>query len=134
MYTNALYSDVMHALKVIAIAAAIGVLMTALRLLLIEPDEVAVACLKQVTQGQCLLRDWLILGFVKHWFSYFSLATAALAWLTGRREFAMLAIASGMMSVVLYDFERAAPGLLLGCLSLMHSWSRRSVLQQSATE
>jgi hypothetical protein len=105
-------------LKVLLFAAALAALMQAIRLLLVEPDEMAQTCLVDATQWPCQIRNLAIQGFARHLYGPISIATALLAWLGGIRVFAVLAMLSGMAGMVLYDFELAALGFTLGALLL----------------
>jgi hypothetical protein len=104
--------------KVLLFAAVLTALMQAIRLLLVEPDEMAQACAVNAAQGSCRVRDLAIQGFARHLYGPISIAAALLGWLGGIRLFAVLAMVAGMAGAVLYDFELAALGLLLGALLL----------------
>jgi hypothetical protein len=105
-------------LKVLLFAAALAALMQAIRLLLVEPDEMAQTCLVDATQWPCQIRNLAIQGFARHLYGPISIAAALLAWLGGIRVFAVVAMLSGMAGMVLYDFELAALGFTLGALLL----------------
>lgn len=106
-------------IKVMLFAAVLAAVMQCIRLLLVEPDEMARACLLNPQQWHCQLRTLAIQGFVRHLYGPVSLIAALLAWLGGIRLFAMLAMLAGMAGVVLYDFDLAALGLMLGALLLV---------------
>lgn len=106
-------------IRVMLFAAVLAAAMQCIRLLLIEPDEMAQVCLLNAQQWHCQLRTLAINGFVRHLYGPVSLVAALLAWLGGIRLFAMLAILAGMAGVVLYDFDLAALGLMLGALLLV---------------
>jgi hypothetical protein len=104
-------------IKVLVFAAVLAAIMQAIRLLIIEPDEMAALC--EVSKPwSCQLRDLAVQGFARHLYGPISIAAAVLAWLTGIRALAVLAMLSGMAGAVLYDFELSAAGLLLGALLL----------------
>lgn len=105
-------------LKVLLFAVALAALMQTIRLLLVEPDEVAKACLADATAWRCRLRDLVIQGFARNLYGPISVIAALLAWLGGLRSFAVLAMVAGMAGAVLYSFDLAAVGLLLGALLL----------------
>jgi hypothetical protein len=107
--------------------------MQAIRLLLIEPENMAAACEMNAAQWHCLLRDVAIQGFARHLYGPISLAAALLAWLSGFRILAMLAMAFGMAGAVLYDFELAALGLLLGALLLVQGSTRAAPVTEQHT-
>ena len=107
-------------LKVLLFAAVLTAVMQAIRLLLIEPDEMAQLCAVNAAQWQCRIRDLAIQGFARHLYGPVSVAAGLLAWLGGIRLFAMLAMLAGTAGVVLYDFELSALGLMLGALLLVH--------------
>lgn len=108
-------------LKVLLFAAALTAAMQAIRLLLIEPEDMAQACVLNAAQWQCRVRDLAIQGFARHLYGPISMAAALLGWLGGIRVFAVLAMVAGMAGAVLYDFDVAGLGLLLGTLLLVHS-------------
>lgn len=113
-----------NAIKILLFAAVLAVAMQAIRLLLVEPDEVARSCVAQAGQWFCPMRDFVVQGFVHKWYGTVSLIAAVLAWLGGWAVCAVLAMITGMAGVVLYDFDMAALGLLLGALLLMRHASR----------
>ncbi len=123
---------VYRVIQVLLLAAALAGLMQAIRLLLIEPDEMALACAAAAQQWQCQLRDLAIQGFVKHLYGPISIIAALLALLGGIWLFAVLAMLAGMAGVVLYDFDLAAVGLLLSALYLVHR--RHGVSDNSPAE
>lgn len=105
--------------KVMLFAAVLAAAMQSIRLLLVEPDEMAQACMLDAQQWHCQLRMLAINGFVRHLYGPVSLIAALLAWLGDIRVFALLAMLAGMAGVVLYDFDLAALGLMLGALLLV---------------
>jgi hypothetical protein len=105
--------------KVMLFAAVLAAAVQSIRLLLVEPDEMAQACMLDAQQWHCQLRMLAIKGFVRHLYGPVSLIAALLAWLGDIRLFAMLAMLAGMAGVVLYDFELSALGLMLGALLLV---------------
>lgn len=127
-------------LKVMLFAAALTAVMQAIRLLLVEPDEMAQACAANAQTWQCQLRMLAINGFARHIYGPVSVCAALLAWLGGIRLFAVLAMMAGMAGVVLYDFELAALGLMLGAMLLVrdasgsHTDDTPLVEHQSQTE
>jgi hypothetical protein len=116
-----------RASKIILFAAVLSATLMAVRMLLIEPDEVAAACLKNSAQWFCWLREWVIKGFVYRLYGWISVGAALLAWITGVRLVAVIAVIAGVAGVVWYDFELAAMGLLCGALLLMRGQANVAV-------
>lgn len=114
---------VYRVLKVMLFATALAAVMQAIRLLLVEPDEMAQACAASTQMWQCQLRVLAINGFARHLYGPVSMVAAILAWLGGIRLFAVLAMMAGMAGVVLYNFELSALGLMLGALLLVRDAS-----------
>ena len=113
-------------------AAVLAGAMQAVRLQLIEPDQVAQGCLRQ-TQWHCYVRDIAIQGFVRHLYGPISVIAAVLAWWVGR-WLAVPAMLAGMAGVVLYDFDWSALGLLLGALVWVHQRQAPVLPAQQQTE
>jgi len=111
-------------IKVLLLGAVLAAAMQTIRLLLIEPDEVAKACLLNAQQWHCQLRTLAVNGFVRNVYGPLSLIAALLAWVGSIRLFAVLAMAAGMAGVVLYSFELSALGLMLGALLLVRDTRR----------
>ncbi len=105
--------------RVLLFAAALAAVMQSIRLLLVEPDAVASGCVINAQQWPCQLRMLAVIGFVRNVYGPLSLIAALLAWVSGIRLFAVLAMAAGMAGVVLYSFELSALGLMLGALLLV---------------
>src|SRR5947207_6295417 len=82
-----------------------SLLLLAIRFMLVEPDEVAIACSGQAVALSCKIRNAAIYGFAHHLFGPMSLVAAALAWIGAMRLFAMVAIVVGIAGMVLYDFD-----------------------------
>jgi hypothetical protein len=91
-----------------------SLLLLAVRFMLVEPDEVAIACSGQVVALSCKIRNAAIYGFAHHLFGPISLVAAALAWIGALRLFAVVAIIAGIAGMVLYDFDVSGFGMLLG--------------------
>ena len=110
-----------RACYVLLFAAALAGIAAAIRYLLIEPDEMGARCTveRMTASGLCRLRGWAIQGFARHLYGPISLATAVLGWIGDSAYLAVLAMIVGMCGVVLYDFDIAAVGLLLGALLLV---------------
>lgn len=119
--------------KVFLISACCAAVMYAIRFLIIEPDEMAKACLRFSVGWQCKLRDVTIYGFSRQLYGPMSMIFAVLAAIGGIRLFAVAAMFFGMAGVVLYDFDVAAFGLLLGAvLYLRLSYGQGGQSQQHA--
>lgn len=116
------------------VASVLAAIMQAIRLLLIEPDAMAEVCAVNTQQWQCQLRMFAIQGFVRHWYGPASLLAVVLSWLSGVRSIAWLAVLAGMAGVVLYDFEVAAFGLMLGSLLLVREHALRSPMIHRQTQ
>jgi len=86
----------------------------AIRFLLVEPDEVAAACIAQAAPFSCKIRMAAIYGFSRHLFGPISIVAAVLAWVGAMRLFAIVAMVAGIAGIVLYDFDLAGFGMLLG--------------------
>src|SRR4051812_44289937 len=90
-------------LFVVLLATALS--LVAVRFMLVEPDEVAIACAGDTVALACKIRNAAIYGFAHHLFGPISLVAAALAWIGALRLFAMIAIVAGIAGMVLYDFD-----------------------------
>lgn len=102
--------------KVFLIGAISAAVMFAIRLLIVEPDTMAQACLGYNMSWQCKLRTLTVYGFSRHLYGPISVVAAVLGAIGGIRMFAAAAMFVGMAGVVLYDFDLAALGLLLGAV------------------
>ena len=89
-------------------------LLLAVRFMLVEPDEVAIACSGQVVTINCKIRNVAIYGFAHHIFGPLSLIAAVLGWIGALRLFALVAIIAGLGGMVLYEFDLSGFGMLLG--------------------
>jgi hypothetical protein len=114
--------------KVLVFALALAAAMQAIRLLLVEPADVASACVINAQQWHCKLRMLAINGFARHLYGPISLGAALLAWMGAIRLFAVLAMIAGMAGAVLYDFNLSALGMMLGALLLVRD-NRTSAAQ-----
>lgn len=94
-------------------------LFAAIRTYIVEPDEMAAACIANPATMICKIRNAAVYGFSHEFldmglFSLISLIAAALAWIGAMRLFAVVAVIAGCAGVGLYDLKFAAFGLLLG--------------------
>lgn len=100
-------------------------LFAAVRTYIVEPDEMAAACVAQPTTLICKIRNAAVYGFSHEFmdmglFSWISLIAAALAWVGAMRLFAVVSVIAGCAGVGLYDLKFAAFGLLLGVVLYLH--------------
>jgi len=116
--------------KVVLFAALLTGIIQAIRLLLIEPEGVAQACALDASPWHCQLRALIVAGFAHHLYGPVSLVAALLAWVSGLRVLAALAMLSGMAGMVLYTFDIAALGFVLGALQLARADDEAPVLGQ----
>ena len=92
-----------------------------LRHWVIEPASFAHLCDPQPWHGWCAARTLVIQGFVHQRVGWLALAVGLLAFATGRRRLAQLALAAGSFGLVLYSYEPSAIGALLGGLVLVRN-------------
>jgi len=105
-------------LAVVAIAVVAGLTLVA-RYTLIEPMAFVAACERQqAPQALCLLREGLVILFVKNILGMASTVFGVWSTITRTRALAVAAIALGAMSVILFRFDAAFIGIVLGLLVL----------------
>lgn len=111
-------SDVSRRLLLLVVTAglALGIALV-LRYGLIEAEGWATRC-AQEANVRCLSRHWVIALFEHNRLGYLSLAAALLALLAPLRGLAWLAWSVGLMGLVLYCPDSAAPATLLALLIL----------------
>jgi hypothetical protein len=102
-----------------AIAALAAAL--ALRHLAIEPAAIAHVCDPAPWAGACAARTLAILTFVNQELGWLALGAGVVATLARSRPLASLALACGCAGLVLYSYEPAAVGTLLGLLVLVRA-------------
>jgi hypothetical protein len=102
----------------VAIALVVVVAAYALRLLAIEPAAIAHACDPAPWAGACAPRSLLLRSFVNQEIGWVSFAAGVLATALRGRRLATFALAAGGAGLVLYSYEPAAVGALLGLLVL----------------
>ena len=130
---NALGRDAFIALASFAIALALA---AAARYQLVEPAALAHACSDEPGTATCRFRT-LIVGLFRHQAPGWLAAAAGLTgWLLTRRArwrqaraAGLLAVALGAVGLVLYSFDPAAAGLVLGAIAL----TRAAVARHGAT-
>lgn len=121
-----LYRQLIVMFSVVLVTTA---LLLTVRYVLVEPDEVAIACAGQATGFSCTIRNVAVYGFAHHLFGPVSVVAAILAWISALRLFAAIAMIAGICGMVLYDFDVAGFGMLLGAvLYIRLSLQRRAVL------
>jgi hypothetical protein len=103
-------------LKILVIGAMTSAIALGLRYGVIEPESVAATCLRADAPGWCWVRHILVVGFSRNLFALSSLVAGVLATATRARWLAVIAIVMGVMGSILYRFELAGAGLLLGAL------------------
>lgn len=124
-----------HYLSVVslfALVAAASAALIAVRLYLVEPEAVALACASANEGWRCVLREWAVFGFLRNIFGMTALIAGLLATITRWRALALLAILSGIAGSVLYTFELSGVGLLLGALVWVHRSSKNRNGEQEA--
>jgi hypothetical protein len=99
-------------------ALAVLAVTLALRHFAIEPASIAHACDPAPWAGACAARSLLILTFVNQEIGWLALGAGAAATLLRSRALASLALACGCAGLVLYSYEPAGVGALLGLLVL----------------
>ena len=97
-----------------------------LRLAVVEPAAIAHACDPAPWAGWCAARTLLVHGFATQGIGWLSLAAGVIATLrrqprVAQRAIAQLALAAGSAGLVLYSFEPAAAGALLGLTALVRA-------------
>lgn len=105
-------------MKRIWIVAAVLAAALLARYAWIEPAHIGYLCNASNGPWWCTLRRALILSFAFNGLGYASLILGVLALIVRWRSIALLALCFGVSGVVLYCYEFAAVGLLLGVLTL----------------
>lgn len=106
-------------LLVLLIVSVTSALMWAARQFLVQPESLAAACAAGQGGWQCWLREQLVLGFTRNVFGMTALIAGVLATVSRWRSLAVLAIVAGVAGAMLYRYELAGAGLLLGGLVLL---------------
>ncbi len=88
----------------------------ALRLLAIEPSHIGHACDPNPWSGWCAARTGLIMSFRFQEIGWAALAVGIIATFARRQWLGQLALALGFAGLVLYSYEPAVIGALLGTL------------------
>lgn len=98
---------------------AVGVLAAVLRYGVIEPSATVQLCESGHGPAWCVMRQWLVIGFLNNTYGIAALVAAALALLLKQPWSAWLAAAIGAFALEMYCFEAGALALLIGCLRLL---------------
>jgi hypothetical protein len=96
------------------------------RLLIVEPEAVAQACLTSGVGLRCTLRAIAVFGFLNNVFGWVAVLAGLFATVSRWRWLALAAVFAGTLGSVLYTFELSGVGLLLGGLV----WVQRSPLSE----
>jgi len=104
-------------------AGAVAVLVATLLLrhFVIEPAAIAHACDPAPWLGACALRSTVILSFVNQEVGWLALAAGLVATLVRGVWPARLAVWAGVAGLVLYSYEPAAVGALLGLMVVVRA-------------
>lgn len=100
-------------LLIVAVATSLSLIV---RLRIVEPEQVALACVGENTQWRCSIRQLAVLGFLNNVYGWVAVLTGVLATISRWRWLAVLALLAGIVGSVLYTFELSGAGLLLGAL------------------
>lgn len=98
-------------LPLLALAAAV-----LLRVFVIEPSHIGHACDPAPWSGWCAARTALIMAFRFEEIGWAALAVGVLATFQRRMWLGQLALALGLAGLILYSYEPAVVGALLGTL------------------
>ncbi|HVL54882.1 MAG TPA: hypothetical protein VM491_00120 [Burkholderiaceae bacterium] len=93
-------------------------LASAVRHWIVEPPAFAHACDPAPWAGWCAARSLVLRSFINAEIGWFALAAGVAAALTRWRGLAQVALVAGCAGLVLYSYEPAAVGGLLGVLVL----------------
>ena len=104
--------------QVVAVGAVATLCMLAVRFYIVEPESLASACAAGAADWRCSLRALVVYGFVNNVFGLASFIAGVLATIARWRWLAVIAMCAGVAGAVLYRFELAGVGLLLGALVL----------------
>jgi hypothetical protein len=102
----------------------VGVLAAVVRYGVIEPSATVQLCESGHGPAWCVVRQWLVIGFLNNVYGVAALVAAALALLSRQPWVAWLAAALGALALELYCFEAGALALLIGCLRLLRIQSQ----------
>lgn len=116
----------------LAAAALVFVLTWYVRRHYIEPEWIAFACEPDPWQGWCAVRSAVIQTFAQQGLGWASLAAAVLALVTRAALPAYVALLCGMAGLVLYCYEYAAVGALVGLLVIVRGLARQTTASASA--
>ena len=108
----------MNRLRPFALPLAALAIAFALRTFAIEPSHIGHACDPGPWSGWCAARTALILTFRSQEIGWAALAAGVAATFWRRRWLGQVALALGLTGLVLYSYEPAVIGALLGALVL----------------
>lgn len=111
-----------------AVLLAVGLFATWLRFDVVESTTFAHSCQRPGALGACLVRGWVVQGFLLHlpgasalnFYGVAALLATLWALLSSRPGVALLAAALGLLALQLYSAEPGALALLAGLLRLLH--------------
>lgn len=103
--------------RIVATVAAACVVAAILRFGLVEPDDLGLRC-RATALWWCDLRLLIVRAFLHGVFGFSSIALAAVAAWRRSTLAAHLALATGSMGMVLYDFTGSGVGVLGGVMVL----------------
>ncbi len=106
----------MRAISAITLCALGFSLASGARYQLIEPAHLTYLCDGGSREAWCTVRSWIIQAFVHQRIGWVALGIAALAFLTGWRPMAGMALFLASAGLVLYTTELSAPAALLALL------------------
>ncbi len=116
----------MTRLRLLAAPLLVLLLALGLRTFVIEPSHIGHACDPAPWAGWCAPRTALIMAFRFQEIGWAALALGVLATVVRRAWLATLALSLGLAGLVLYSYEPAVIGALLGALVLVRPLPRRS--------
>ena len=117
------YADWLRSLiSLLSLVAVATTLLLLVRLKIVEPEEVALACTGDATSWRCAVRQIAVFGFLNNVFGWTAVLIGVFATISRWRWLAALAMVAGIAGSVLYSFELSGIGVLLGALV----WMQRS--------
>jgi hypothetical protein len=119
--------------RAFALAAVVALAALALRTLAIEPPAIAHVCDPAPWQGACAARTMLLRTFAHQEIGWLAFAAGAVATALRAPRLATFALAAGAAGLVLYSYEPAAVGALLGLLVLARASAQPPSTAISAT-
>lgn len=105
-------------LKILIVGLVAGLVAMCLRRQLIEPDAMGRLCGTEGAPWWCILRQWLVTGFVNNAYGIASIAAVVAAMVARQAALAWLGLVAGIVGCILYRFDPAGAGVLLSALVL----------------